>query len=45
MSELKAEKPDYGNWVLKKMISIFGAFGFIFLGLTVVYYMIAILAR
>ena len=37
MSELKAEKPDYGNWVSKKLLYVLGALSVLLLGLSYVF--------
>lgn len=34
MSETKAEEPDYGNWVSKKLVYVPGSFGLLFLVLS-----------
>ena len=37
MSELKAEKPDYGNWVSKKLLYVLGILSVLLLGLSYVF--------
>jgi SAM-dependent methyltransferase len=39
-----AAKPEYGNWVPKRMIYLSGFVGFVFLGLALVFWFLAVLA-